>query len=155
MGLYYPSSPWSHPLMTCPEPRVKVSGSPRGMLESNSVPSSYRVPWKKNLNYIHFKLIIIMWDTNRVVHLKRVPPPGLHLAVLRPLLNPDLELSHRLLLWRGWKTTFSLLLTISTRVLGERGARRKTFQIFMGPGSFPIPEGNKEERLEKRIYWRL
>ena len=36
----YPRSPWSQPLMTCPDPNVNCKGSPLGMLESNSVPSS-------------------------------------------------------------------------------------------------------------------
>ena len=41
----YPINPWSHPLMTCPDPNVNVNGWPRGMLLSNSVPSS-SVPYK-------------------------------------------------------------------------------------------------------------
>uniref|UniRef100_A0A8W7PRG1 Uncharacterized protein n=1 Tax=Anopheles coluzzii TaxID=1518534 RepID=A0A8W7PRG1_ANOCL len=43
---HMPSSPWSQPLITWPMPSVKVSGLPRGMLLSNSVPSS-SVPWKE------------------------------------------------------------------------------------------------------------
>ena len=44
----YPIKPWSQPLITCPDPSVKLKGVPLGILESNSVPSS-NDPWKKNI----------------------------------------------------------------------------------------------------------
>ena len=44
MNHAYPSNPWSQPLITIPAPNVKVSGSPLGIDESNSDPSSWSVP---------------------------------------------------------------------------------------------------------------
>ena len=46
MNHAYPSNPWSQPLITIPAPNVKVSGSPLGIDESNSDPSSCSVPCK-------------------------------------------------------------------------------------------------------------
>lgn len=37
---HIPSKPWSQPLITWPDPTVNVSGCPRGIELSNSVPSS-------------------------------------------------------------------------------------------------------------------
>ena len=52
-NLTYPMSPWSQPLMTWPDPNVKENGLPRGMLESNSLPSSFSVPCKRFMSMFH------------------------------------------------------------------------------------------------------
>ena len=48
---HIPNNPWSHPLITCPAPRVNTNGSPRSRLLSNFSPFS-SVPYSKKLQLL-------------------------------------------------------------------------------------------------------
>lgn len=72
--------------MTWPTPRVKTNGSFRGMLLSNSVPSS-SVPCK------HFNAkmdVIVLFIANRIMHAESVPLFGLHIARFGSFLYTNL-----------------------------------------------------------------